>query len=98
MQMKFFPSLWAERGPVAETDLGTVGNGRGGANFFNLCVVLTRFVAGPGASSARRFKLFVVEVAIVRVMTHVTLIFCHSLGAAFVLIPRPLGRFVSLKL
>ncbi len=32
MQMRFLPSLCAERGPVADTDLGTVGKGRGGAS------------------------------------------------------------------
>lgn len=39
--MKFFPSLCADRGPVAETEVGTVGNGRGGTSLFILCI---RFV------------------------------------------------------
>jgi hypothetical protein len=30
--MRFFPSRCAERGPVAETEVGTVGNGRGGSS------------------------------------------------------------------
>jgi hypothetical protein len=30
--MKFFPSLWVERGPVAEADAATTGNGRGAVN------------------------------------------------------------------
>ena len=32
--MKFLPSLCDERGPVAETDVATVANGRGGTSFF----------------------------------------------------------------
>jgi len=32
MQMMFFPSLCADLGPVADTDGGTVGYGRGGTN------------------------------------------------------------------
>ena len=31
-QMRFFPSACADRGPVAEDDVGTVGNGRGGTS------------------------------------------------------------------
>jgi hypothetical protein len=34
--MKFFPSVCADRGPVADTEVGTVGNGRGGTSLFLL--------------------------------------------------------------
>jgi hypothetical protein len=32
IHIKFLPSLWLERGPVAETEVGTVGNGLGGTS------------------------------------------------------------------
>ena len=32
IQMRFLPSLCADRGPVAETAAGTVGNGRAGVS------------------------------------------------------------------
>jgi hypothetical protein len=33
-QIQFLPSVCADRGPVAETDVGTVGKGRGGTSLF----------------------------------------------------------------
>lgn len=47
-QMRFLPSVCAERGPVAETDGGTMGNGRGGASFF----LRTRFGVLESSASA----------------------------------------------
>lgn len=46
----FFPSLWAERGPVADTDIGTVGNGLGGASLFirSFCFVAPSVQVGRG--------------------------------------------------
>lgn len=48
MQMRFLPSLCAERGLVAETDFGTVGNGRVGASL----TMRFRFDSALGGSAA----------------------------------------------
>lgn len=55
MQMWFFPSEWAERGPVAETEVGTVGNGRGGVSFL-IFGRLAAGLAGGGFGSGTSFS------------------------------------------
>ena len=52
------PSTWAERGPVAETDVGTVGNGLGGASFLYLAVFDVPSLA-VSAAGAFRFPFLV---------------------------------------
>jgi hypothetical protein len=49
IQMRFLPSWCAERGPVAETEVGTVGNGRGGWSFL---IRRLEFVGGALPGSA----------------------------------------------
>jgi len=56
----FLPSLWADRGPVADTDGGTVGYGRGGTNLRILgrvsCCVLNSITSpSPFAGILKRF-------------------------------------------
>ena len=57
IQIMFLPSLCADRGPVAETDVGTVGYGRGGISLLIRCRFGASLDVVDSAAAARSLSL-----------------------------------------